>query len=153
MRVLDPGGLLLVRDYVGPNRWQFTDAQLNLSTSLWALLPARLRQAAPLGELGGKLFAPRLADMLRLFPHQAVRSEDIEKMIYWRWRVLEEIPLGGTLAAPLFAALGAELLTAPAAPDSEAWSRAVTTLMEVEMRLITGKLLPSDYKAFICRPL
>jgi hypothetical protein len=68
-------------------------------------------------------------------------------MIFWRWRVLEELPLGGTIMAPLLANIGAGFK-----PDDEVATRVLKTLLDAEMRLITGGILPSDYKAFICRP-
>lgn len=42
-RVLRPGGLLLVQEYVGANRFQFPDEQLDLAEAFRAQLPERLR--------------------------------------------------------------------------------------------------------------
>lgn len=145
-RVLERSGMFIAREYVGENRLQFTDEQMKLVNALLALLPEHLRQAPNMEEPLEKLFAPELADMLRLDPTKAICSQAIEKMIYFHFRIMEEIPLGGTLLAPLLANIS-ECFT-----DSDADAkRFLQTLLDVEMRLINGGMISSDYKAYIAR--
>lgn len=146
-RVLDRSGIFIAREYVGPNRLQFSETQMALVNALLALVPERLRQAADMAEPLERQFAPELADMLRFDPTLAVCAEDVEKMIYLHFRVMEEIPLGGTLLAPLLANIGGCF----AADDPEA-GKILAALADAEMRLISGGLLRSDYKVFIARP-
>ena len=146
-RVIDRGGMLIAREYVGPNRLQFPEEQMDLVNSLLALLPVRFRQAPDLDEPVERQFAPELGDVLRFDPTLAVCAEDVEKMICLRFRVMEEIALGGTLLAPLLANIGGCF-----ANDDPESTRIITALLDAETRLITGGLLRSDYKVFIARP-
>lgn len=146
-RVLDRSGMFIAREYVGPNRLQFPEEQMALVNALLALLPERLRQAPDMDEPMERQFAPDLAEVMRFDPTFAVCAEDVEKMVYLHFRVLEEIPLGGTLLAPLLANIGGCF----AAGDAEA-GRVLAALLDAEMRLIAGGLIRCDYKAYIARP-
>ena len=42
-RALKPGGLLWLNDYVGPNQFQWSDAQMRLADELLALVPKTWR--------------------------------------------------------------------------------------------------------------
>lgn len=145
-KVLDRSGLFIAREYVGPNRLQFTPEQMGLVNSLLQLIPEKWRLSQDMDEPVEQQFAPELAEMLRLDPTKAARSEEIEKMLHLRLRMLEEIPLGGTLLSPLLANISGAFHES--APETDAL---LQTLLDVEMRLITGKLIGSDYKAFIAR--
>lgn len=145
-KVLERSGLFIAREYIGPNRLQFPPGQMGLVNAFLQLLPEKWRLAQDMEEPLEQQFAPDLADMMRLDPSKAVRSKDIEKMLHLRLRMLEEIPLGGTLLSPLLANISA--CFSESSSDSD---RILQTLLDVEMRLITGGLIDSDYKAFIAR--
>ena len=146
-RVIDPAGLFLAREYIGPNRMQFSDSQMALVNALLMALPEKYRQDVSSGEAVALQKAPELADMQLSDPAKAVRSEEIEKMINFHFRVMEEIALGGTLLAPLMINIYTHF-----GDDDKETLKLLDTLIDVEMRLIEGGLLKSDYKSFICRP-
>jgi SAM-dependent methyltransferase len=95
-RALRPGGLFHLHEFVGPTRFQWTDAQLRLGNALLDALPPRLRRL-PGGAPKPPLTRPTIADMIAADPSEAIRSADILPLVRARFRVLEERPLGGAL--------------------------------------------------------
>jgi 2-polyprenyl-3-methyl-5-hydroxy-6-metoxy-1,4-benzoquinol methylase len=84
-RAMKPDATLIVNEYVGPNRFQFSDYVLALMNELLASLgyPPRRR--------------PSVEVMIQNDPTEAVRAEDIVPMIEARFAVVERKALGGTL--------------------------------------------------------
>ena len=74
-RWLKPGGLMLVNEFVGPTRFQWTDRQLEAANALLDLLPQRLRRQ-PDGRLKSRIVRPSHLAM-RLDPSEAIESSDI----------------------------------------------------------------------------
>lgn len=96
VRALRPGGLFHLHEFVGPTRFQWTDAQLRLGNALLDALPPRLRRL-PDGTPKPPLLRPTIADMIAADPSEAIRSADILPLVRARFTVLEERPLGGAL--------------------------------------------------------
>src|SRR6185503_14217681 len=88
---MKPEATLIVNEYVGPNRFQFTDRQLEIMNALLAALPKRLRGSYDRKE------RPDLAFMIDHDPSEAVRSEDLLPMIAERFEVMESKKSGGTI--------------------------------------------------------
>lgn len=95
-RALRPGGLFHLHEFVGPTRFQWTDAQLRLGNALLDALPPRLRRL-PNGTPKPPLVRPTIADMIAADPSEAIRSADILPLVRARFTVIEERPLGGAL--------------------------------------------------------
>lgn len=144
--VLDRSGLFIAREYVGPNRLQFSAQQMGLVNSLLALIPESYRRLPRGGQIMEQQAVPDKADIMCLEPSRATRSEDIEKMILLRMRIMEEIALGGTILSPLLAYISDNF-----AGDDPETERILSGIIEVEMRLIRGGMINSDYKAYIAR--
>ncbi len=147
-KVMGRSGLFIAREYVGPNRLEFSAAQMLLVNAFLALLPEKYREV--IDEAGGLavLESTQMEDIQILESNKAVKSEDIEKMINFHFKIMEEIPLGGTILAPLMI----EIYQRFTGTDSDTL-RLLDTILDVEMRLIEGKMIQSSYKSFICRPL
>lgn len=96
IRALRPGGILHLHEFVGPTRFQWTDAQLRLGNALLDALPPRLRRL-PDGTPKPRLVRPTIADMIAADPSEAIRSAEILPLLRARFRVIEERPLGGAL--------------------------------------------------------
>jgi SAM-dependent methyltransferase len=95
-RALRPGGLFHLHEFVGPTRFQWTDAQLQLGNALLDALPPHLRRL-PNGTPKPPLTRPTIADMIAADPSEAIRSADILPLLRTRFTVIEERPLGGAL--------------------------------------------------------
>lgn len=95
-RALRPGGIVHLHEFVGPTRFQWTDAQLALANGFLDGLPPRLRRT-PSGIAKGRLTRPTIAAMLAFDPTEAIRSADIPAVLRRHFDVVEERRLGGAL--------------------------------------------------------
>ena len=95
-RALKPSGVFHLHEFVGPTRFQWTDAQLRLVNEFLASLPPRLR-SLPSGEPKPAMGRPTVDAMIEADPTEAVRSSDILAALGQRFRILEERRIGGAL--------------------------------------------------------
>ena len=96
-RTLRPGGVFHLHEYVGPTRFQWTDAQLKLANLFLDSLPPRLRRQ-PNGELKEVLRRPTIEEMIAADPSEAVRSAELVGALAPYFDIVEHRPLGGALA-------------------------------------------------------
>jgi SAM-dependent methyltransferase len=90
-RAMKRDATLIVNEYAGPKRFQFSDDVLSRINALMAWLPARLRNGVLKRE------RPPLQLMIDLDPSEAVRSDELLPMIGERFEILERRDMGGTL--------------------------------------------------------
>jgi SAM-dependent methyltransferase len=95
-RALRPGGVLHLHEYVGPDRFQWTDAQLRHLNAYVHGLPSRYRRL-PSGEMRPPRTRPTIGEMLASDPSEAVRSSAILSAVRRHFRVVELRELGGAL--------------------------------------------------------
>ncbi len=144
-KVMSRGGLLVCRDYIGPNRLQFPEELMQLVNATLQLLPEELRIDES-GEVREAQYAPGLDQMLRLDPTKAIRSESILGIAKSRLKMLEIVPMGGSLMAPLLAGLAENFRETT--PETD---RILQALLDVEMRLVQGGMIASHYAFFVGR--
>ncbi len=101
-RLLVPGGLLLLDEYVGPSRFQWTDAQLAAADELLQSLPDRYRVSAHGGHLREHVVRPSLLSMKLRDPSEAVESADVLPQLERHFEVLVERGYGGNVLHLLF---------------------------------------------------
>jgi SAM-dependent methyltransferase len=94
-RALRPGGVFHLNEYVGPTRFQWTDAQVRLINDYLGSLPDRLRRT-PTG-VKSPVVRPTIEQMLAMDPTEAIRSQDIRAVLSQRFEIVEDRPCGGTL--------------------------------------------------------
>ena len=145
-RALRPGGVLHLHEFVGPNRFQWTDAQLELVNGFLATLPPRLRRT-PTGAEKIRLARPTIASMLAADPTEAIRSAEIPAALRRHFDVIEERPLGGAL---LHLALG-DIAQNFQIEDREARA-ALENLFALEDRAMRGGRISSDFVAVTAVP-
>jgi SAM-dependent methyltransferase len=136
--LLAPGGLLFVEDFVGPARFQWTDAQLDAINRLLARLPPELLTdlSASDGRRKRSVERPALAERIAANPHDAVRSDEILPLLDARFERVEVCPYGGAVFHQLFSRIMGNFA---ARPDL------VSLLMEVDALLTDTGALASDY--------
>ena len=98
---LVPGGLLLLNEYVGPDRFQWTDEQLMLINDLLASIPGRYRRIFRTRLIKSKVWKPGILRMIVNDPSEAPHSSIILEHVHKRFSILEEKGLGGNLLMPL----------------------------------------------------
>jgi SAM-dependent methyltransferase len=136
--LLEPGGLLFVEDFVGPSRFQWTDAQLQAINRLLAQLPEELLGdlAATDGRRKRSVERPDPAAWLTANPYEAVRSEEILPALDARFQRVEVSPYGGAVFHQLFSRIMGNFAGRP---------DLVGVLMEVDALLTDSGALASDY--------
>ena len=137
---LTPNGLLYVNDYVGPQRFQWSDVQMRFANALLDAVPSKWKKKPEVLRCNPKA----LADM---DPSEAVCSHFIENTIHAYFKTIERIPRGGTLLAPIF---GSECLSPNILESPEGW-KYLTEMAERESELIDKGILQSDHVVIIAK--
>ena len=99
--ILKSGGFLVVNEFVGPNRLQWTKPQLELANALLKELPAQRRVRYGSRWVKSRIYRPGKLRMLMVDPSEAVDSESILPALHRHFRVLEEKFVGGDVIQPL----------------------------------------------------
>jgi SAM-dependent methyltransferase len=142
-RSLAPGGFLVLNEFVGASRFQWTTAQLDLATRILHLLPPSRRRVSD-GSIREVLLAPDLTDMLRTDPFEAVRSADIVPLVYRYFDVVAHRDYGGSILHILLHDILHNF------DDDAAADREVLQLLcGFEELLIREGVLPSDFTVLV----
>jgi ubiquinone/menaquinone biosynthesis C-methylase UbiE len=96
-RVMKPDATLIVNEYVGPKRFQFSDEVLHIINELLRCLPPRLRRSALDGRTYEAKERPTAEFMITNDPSEAVRSDELVPLAGQRFEILDRRSLGGTL--------------------------------------------------------
>ena len=94
--LLEPGGLLVVDEFVGPTRFQWTDGQLEAADMLLSSLPPERRRLAD-GRIKDRVVRPSRLSMVLDDPSEAVDASSLLPSLRSTFEVIEERPYGGTV--------------------------------------------------------
>jgi SAM-dependent methyltransferase len=139
-RSLKAGGLLWLNDYVGPNRFQWSDTQMRLANELLAMVPARWR----LRDRVTRFDAGAMRD---LDPSEAVAPQHIPAALEAHFEIVRSWPRGGTLLAPIF---GSGCLDSAMA-TSEEGAGVLSAMFKTEHDMIEAGALPSDSWLYVAK--
>jgi SAM-dependent methyltransferase len=145
-RALRPGGVLMVNEFVGPSRFQWTSRQIEMANALLGLLPEALRRDLHDGGVKRAVERPTIEHMLTHDPSEAVRSGEIESQVKACFDVTHEWNWGGTLNHLLFHNIAANF-----DPENAEHRSIAELLIHHENVLIRDGILPSDFKVFMAR--
>jgi SAM-dependent methyltransferase len=95
-------GYLLIFEYVGPNRLQWTKHQLEFANKLLTELPAEYRIRFGSKSIKGHIYRPGLLRMLFVDPSEAIDSESILPSIHKCFKTIEEKKIGWDITHLLF---------------------------------------------------
>lgn len=143
-RWLRPNGLVLVNEFVGPTRFQWTDRQLEAANALLRLLPRHLRRQAS-GRVRARVVAPSKLAM-RMDPSEAIESGRIISLLDELFERVEVRPLGGTLGHLVFARISQNF-----AADDQAARRWAELVFETEDLLLDAGEIESDFVVGVWR--
>src|SRR5262249_54537178 len=131
-------GAFAMREYVGPNRLQWTDEQLALGEAVLRLLPKEYRRM-PNGKVKHREGSPRLRDVIRSDPSEAVRSSEILRALRANLKVIHYTDTGGTLLNIVLNEIAGNF------ERDERGRALLASLIRLDRELFEGGLLPSDY--------
>ena len=141
--LLSPDGYFIVLEYVGPNRFQWTDAQLGVINGILRQLDLHYLKDNTRTYLGRS----PIADFMAVDPSEAVHSEDILRLLPEYFRIEYLRNFNGTVMHPLYPLLNAEF-TNTNSPDFDSLVRMILLM---EDSLIRANVLPSDFVFAVCR--
>ncbi|MEI6594959.1 MAG: class I SAM-dependent methyltransferase [Bacteroidota bacterium] len=101
-KCLKKDGLLIIHEYVGPNRIQWTNEQLNEVNKILTTIPLIYKERYKLNAVKSKAYRSGKLRMIISDPSEAVESSEIIPTIHKYYSTEEEKSLGGNLLMPLF---------------------------------------------------
>lgn len=142
-RALEPNGYFVVVEFIGPNRFQWTDRQIEIANQVLSVLdPAYLRDGR-----NARFERPTIESMLACDPSEAVRSADVYPLVKKHFDVRYERFYNGTLLHQLHPLLRTEL----ANQGKRDFDSIVKLILLLEDLLVKGNVLPSDFVFLICQ--
>lgn len=141
---LVPGGKLVFNEYVGPNRFQYTDDQMDLVNRYFRLLPDELRRDHYTKYILWRRERVDEAQMLRDDPTEAVRSEDVLSAARAVFDTEREYPSGGGLLNPLLYGIIRNFRD-----DVPKHQRLLQSLCDAEARLSEAGVVKPDFVTYV----
>jgi SAM-dependent methyltransferase len=135
---LVPGGMVYVDEFVGPDRFQWTDAQIEIVNQLLASLPEELRRdlASETGGPKSEIGRPDPQRFARDHPTEAVASERIRAALDANLEAVALRPYGGAIYHQLFARIMGNFAGHP---------ELVRTILSFDAILSERGVVDSDY--------
>lgn len=142
-RALAPEGKFFFQEYVGPNRFQYSDDRMELINRYFRLLPDDLRLDPITGGLLWRRERLSPEKVEREDPTEAVRSQDVLPLARRVFRTEAEYPGGGGLLNPLLFGVISNFQEGNQAND-----RLLQTLCDAEDRLSRSGRIQPDFAVF-----
>jgi len=139
-RVLKPDGLILLRDYVGPDRFQWTPLQLKAADELLAEVPLRYRIRWGSGSVKKRIYRPGRLAMKLSDPSEAAESSRILPLLDGAFEQVELRNLGGTILHLVLKDIAHHFSTGD--PKAETW---LERMMRAEDQLLANGEVGSDF--------
>lgn len=99
---LKKGGLVIINEYVGPNRLQYPNSQLKAINEALKLIPTSYKKRFKMDLAKRSTSGPGLLRMIVADPSECVESENIVPTLNTLFDKVEERPFGGNILMPLF---------------------------------------------------
>jgi GT2 family glycosyltransferase/SAM-dependent methyltransferase len=142
---LIPGGVFHLHEFVGADRFQWPDRQVNEMTAWLRSVPERYRRTRS-GAIKECVGRATIAEMIAHDPSEAIRSSAIELLVTERFEVVERRKLGGTLAMMALADIAQNF-----DPDSPKDVNYIEELLAREEELIKTGEIGSDFVVILAR--
>ena len=138
--LLKPGGMLIVNEFVGPSRFQWTPRQLQAANAMLALIPKSYKRRWHDGKIKMKITAPGRLRMKIADPSEAAQSALILPLCRKMFTTLEIKNKGGTITSLVFFEIAHHYLQA-----DETAAKILQTCFALEDILIQSGEISSDY--------
>jgi|GEM_PF-295996 len=144
---LVPGGWFVFDEYVGPSRFQWRPRQLEVVNGLLSAMPIRLRRdlRRPL-RVKRRVYPNPLDERSRDSPYEAVRSEEILKLVSERFTIVRRRDYGGAILHPLLDGIAGNFRIGSASD-----MRLLYRLLLLERELEKAGEMSSDFTSVVAR--
>jgi len=137
-------GFLVAQEYVGPNRFQWTDQQLEIIDRVLKCLPERLLTDPKTGIVKERIERPTIAHMLNTDPSEAVRSSEIIPALQKHFNIRVLRYFGGAIFHPLFNEIMGNF-----DHENDAEVALIETILLLERVMMEEKILKDDYAIIV----
>jgi len=147
---LGPGGILVVNEYVGPNRFALSSREREVLEAAWRLLPEAFRRSCATvnrGELQHAPAYPDPAEVEQVDPSECVQSEQIMPTLRERFEILHYADRGGSLVHFLLANIAGNFRE-----DNPRAVRLLEVMFDLEDVLVESGDLGVHFALAIARP-
>src|SRR4030042_3644593 len=143
-KALKNNGLLLIVDFIGPSRFQWSDKQIEIAQEILDMVPLKLKRnlscASTVLSHKTKITRPSSDDIAQGDPSEAVRSEDIMHIVINEFRIIEKKFMGGTLLSLLLHNIAGNF------NERDEADRAIILLMQkIEELVLKESILEPNY--------
>ncbi|HEX7502906.1 MAG TPA: class I SAM-dependent methyltransferase [Acidobacteriota bacterium] len=138
--LLKPGGLLVVNDFVGPSRFQWTPRQLQAANAMLALIPEAYKGRWPDGKVKKNISAPGRLRMKLADPSEAAESSLILPLLAETFTPLALMNKGGAIACLVFFGIAHHYIH-----GGETAERILQLCFDLEDLLMQSGDIASDY--------
>jgi SAM-dependent methyltransferase len=143
---LKPGAPLILFEYVGPNRFQWTKSAREAGTEALRRLPEDLRVNSVSGEVVTAMWQPSYKDMLVGDVSEAIRSADMLDITECYFSLEMRRDFGGTILQPILADIAHNFRV-----DVPAHLRELDRLFNTERALLADGTLASNFALLLYR--
>ncbi|SDT93735.1 Glycosyltransferase, GT2 family [Pseudomonas pohangensis] len=141
-QALRPGGIFHLHEYVGPDRFQWTDMQLEKINAFLESLPGHYNHT-PAGVFRGPRERPSVDEVIAADPSEAIRSSEIADTLARHFRILQKQELGGALLH-----IGLSGIAQNFDPQSATDAALLESFFMQEDQLMAADLINSDFTIF-----
>ena len=145
-RSLEPDGLFVVQEYMGPARFQFPDERLPLMNDLLAVLPESHRTNLRDGSVKTEVVRPSEQAVYDVDPSESIRSDEILPLIEERFEIVYRADFGGTLLQFVLSDIAGNF-----DPEEPRDVALIDLVCLHEATLIEQGVLPSDFVYLVAR--
>jgi SAM-dependent methyltransferase len=139
-------GIFIVNEYVGPSRFQWTDAQLEAANRVLGMIPEEYRKKYFDGRIKKKVHRPGRLSMFLNDPSESAESNMIEKAITGQFRVLERKEFGGTLLQLIFKDIAHNFIN-----ERDQTKELLKMIFSVEDEMLRKGEIKSDFVFYVCK--
>jgi GT2 family glycosyltransferase/SAM-dependent methyltransferase len=143
---LAPDGLFVINEYVGPDRFQWSDEVERLMNALLERLPERLRRDPTTGAIKRAMRRADPAEVIAVDPSEAIHSSAILAACADRFEVVDRRDFGGTLLQFMLADIAANF---DPSDDRDVALMRLMVLLEAE--LVRSGTITSDFSLCVYR--
>lgn len=145
---ISAGGVFVVDEFVGANRFQWPDRQLEVINGLVSVLPNHIRRSLlnP-GEEKALLTRQPVEHMIRVDPSEAARSSEIPSLLAQHFEILEWRPYGGGVLHLLLSEIAGNFDR-----NRTEDQQLLDLLFGMEDYFMATGEIPSDFLFVVCRP-
>ncbi len=148
--VLKPDGFLFVNEYIGPNRFAFSDREKEVMQSVFHMIPKKYRISHAdhdRGQVRQQMHFPDPAEVERADPSEAIHSQNIYDALRRHFKIEEFNYTGGTLMQFMLLDIAGNFRESD--PES---IKVLKLIFDIESTLVGNGDLPPHFAMIIARP-